>query len=453
MLTPTEATALLCDQMYPLHEKQEKRLEVLDHYHQGKFELAWMPGNARREYRRILDRARMNWLELVVKTIRQRLYVDGFRIGTAPEADDVAWALWQANGMDARQAMVHTDALVFGSSYVTVWPDEFLGARIAGESPLAMTVTTQLDDPMVVEFAMKCAKINGKDVAVLYDAEAAYRFVKGDGYESEKWVLQGDPIPHFLGVTPVIPMLNDPDLLGRTRSEIQPLLPIQDRINETLADRLLAQKYASFRQRWATGLVIPEDDDGRPVEPFNAAVDRLWISEDPDAKFGEFDVTPLQPYLDAVDSDIRHMAAIAQVPAAYLLGSIDNVSADALVAAEAGLMSRIEDKQATYGEAWEAVMRLALQASGSAGAEDQASEVIWRNTETRSPAVLIDGLTKLKSIGVPLPFLLERYGLSPQELARVLAMIEAEPPAPTPIPIDVMPMDPQTPSPDMGMVQ
>jgi hypothetical protein len=430
VLTPDEATALLCDQMHPLHEKQEQRLETLDHYHRGQFELAWMPPKARREYRRILDRARMNYLKLVVKTIRQRLYVDGFRIEGEPDADAVAWRIWQANSMDSRQAMIHSDALVFSVAYATVWPDPVIGARIAGESPLAMTVLPQLDDPTVVQYALKRAEIGGKDLAVLYDEEAAYRFVK-DENGSDKWVPDGDPIEHFLGVTPVVPYLNDPDNLGRTTSEIEALLPIQDRINETIADRLMAQKYA-------------------PVEPFNAAVDRMWISEDPDAKFGEFDVTPLDPYLAAVDSDVRHMAAIAQVPAAYLLGSIDNVSADALVAAEAGLMSLIEDKQGTFGEAHEAVMRLALQAAGSPGAQDLSSEVIWRNTETRSPAVLIDGLVKLKSLGLPMEFILERLGLSPQERDRVLSMTAAEP---APAPIDAMPMDPQSPAPDMGAVQ
>jgi hypothetical protein len=210
-------------------------------------------------------------------------------------------------------------------------------------------------------------------------------------------------------------------------SEIEELLPIQDRINETLADRMMAQKFAAFRQRWATGLVIPEDDDGQPVEPFNSAVDRLWIAEDSDVKFGEFSDTPLTPYLSAIDSDVRHMAALAQVPAAYLLGSIDNVSADTITAAEAGLMARVEDKQTTYGESWEQVLRLALAASGDeSAAGDLASEVIWRDTETRSPAVLVDTLTKLKSIGVPLEYLLERYGLTPQTVERVMSMALAE---------------------------
>jgi DNA-binding transcriptional LysR family regulator len=62
------------------------------------------------------------------------------------------------------------------------------------------------------------------------------------------------------------------------------------------------------------------------------------------------------------------------------------------------------------------------------------SEVLWRDTETRSPAVLVDTLTKLASIGVPLRFLLERYGLSPQTLDRVMRMTVEEPAVEEPAP-------------------
>ena len=424
MLSTNDATDLIVDRLLPKHEQERGSLEKLDRAYRGEFELAWLPRSARPEYRLMLRKARMNFLRLVVRTIRQRLYVDGFRVAGTITADDQAWRLWQANSMDARQSMVHSDALVYGSAFVTVWPDSLIGAKIAGESALAMTAITKLDDPMVVEYALKTAKIGETTYAVLYDEVAAYRFVRNTN--TSKWQFEG-AVEHFLGATPVVAMVNDCDLLGRNASEIEELLPTQERINETLADRMMAQKYAAFRQRWATGLVIPEDDDGQPVEPFNSAVDRLWIAEDSDVRFGEFTDTPLAPYLEAVDSDVRHMAALAQVPAAYLLGSIDNVSADAITAAEAGLMARVEDKQATYGEAWEKVMRLALSAAGdNAAASDLGSEVIWRDTETRSPAVLVDTLTKLRSIGIPVEFLLERYGLSPQGVARVMEMAERE---------------------------
>lgn len=72
---------------------------------------------------------------------------------------------------------------------------------------------------------------------------------------------------------------------GENRGIIAPLLVLQDRINEAVFNLLIALQFASFRQRWATGLAIPTVDDpesslfGQPVEPFQAAVDRLWVTD------------------------------------------------------------------------------------------------------------------------------------------------------------------------------
>lgn len=102
---------------------------------------------------------------------------------------------------------------------------------------------------------------------------------------------------------------NRPDLLGEAHSEIEDVLDIQDRINKTLIDRLMAQEFSAFRQRWATGYELPEDEHGQPVEPFRSAVDRLWVAEDSAVKFGEFGATDLTPYLKAAEADVQHMAA------------------------------------------------------------------------------------------------------------------------------------------------
>lgn len=394
-------------------------LRRLDHYWRGKFDLPWMPRKAMAEYQMLVRRARSNWLRLVVRVLSQRLCVDGFRASSDAEADQVAWARWQANGMDAGQKKLHREALRFGWAYATVWPDA-AGSQIRGQSPLLMHAELDSDDITSLTLAIK--RWTGRDgarMAVLYDDVAAYR-CEWDGASAYRIV---DTLEHGLGTLPVVRFANEEDLQGAAESELMPILPIQDRINETLLDRLLAQKFSAFRQRWVTGLAIPEDENGQQVEPFRAMIDRLWVAEDVDTKFGEFDQTDLAPYIAAVSDDVRQMAAISQVPPHFLLGDLANLSAEALVAAESGLKSKVEDKQSAFGESWEAVLRLAALADGDeAGASDTASQVIWRDTEARSQGALVDGLVKLASVGVPLEFILEQYGLTPQTVTRVLEM-------------------------------
>lgn len=393
-------------------------------YRRGEFETPWLPAKARAEYHTLVRRARSNWLRLVVNVIAQRMLVDGFRTGSSQDDDDAAWARWQANGLDATQGRVHRGMLVFAEAYTTTWPNEGGVPKIVGDSPLMMYGEPDTADVARLGLALKRWATRDGQVGALYDDAQAW-MLRRDRHEG--WVIVGDPKPHGLGQVPVVRFANEMDLDGESCSEIEPLVPIQLRINETLLDRLMAQKFSSFRQRWATGMVIPEDDDGNPVEPFETAVDRLWMDENPDTRFGEFGQTDLKPFIEAVSDDVRQMSAISQVPPHYLLGNIENIAADGLVAAESGMGFKVDDKKAGAGESWELTMRLAALADGdTTGALDEASEVVWRDTEARSQGALMDGLSKMSGIGVPLAFLLEELGLTPQTIARVMEMKAAE---------------------------
>jgi len=52
--------------------------------------------------------------------------------------------------------------------------------------------------------------------------------------------------------------------------------------------------------------------------------------------------------------------------------------------------------------------------------------VLWADAESRSYAQLADALLKLKDIGFPFEWLALRYGLTPTEVANVVAMRERE---------------------------
>jgi hypothetical protein len=130
-------------------------------------------------------------------------------------------------------------------------------------------------------------------------------------------------IPHDLGVVPIIPLENNPSLKIGGRSDVAPIIPIQDALNKLVMDMIIASEFASFGQRWATGIEIPKDPvTGRPIgeERFLASVSRLWTSEDPDTKFGQFPESDLGNYVKAIEMMIQHVAAITRTPPHYLLG-------------------------------------------------------------------------------------------------------------------------------------
>jgi hypothetical protein len=125
---------------------------------------------------------------------------------------------------------------------------------------------------------------------------------------------------------------------------------------------------------------------------------------------------------------IQHLAAQTNTPPHYLLGSMVNISGDALAAAESGLVSKVEGKKDPIGEGHEDAMRLAFLSMGDterAGADN--AETLWAPSERRSFAQVVDGAVKLAQIGFPPETVMEELGWSPQRIAHVQAqMITAD---------------------------
>jgi hypothetical protein len=168
---------------------------------------------------------------------------------------------------------------------------------------------------------------------------------------------------------------------------------------------------------------VGEDEEtGEPIikprKPFDIGVNRLLVNENPEGRFGSFAESTLAGYLASVEQDVNQLAAITQTPPHYLLGSMVNLSADAIKASEAGLVSKVKRRALHIGEAWEEIMRIALGLIGDPGAADIEAETMWADVETRSEAQLVDALVKMGSLGVPTRELWRRWGASEQDIGR-----------------------------------
>jgi hypothetical protein len=399
----------------------ERRVHVewMGRYYEGNHPFPVAHAALGEAFARMLRHSRANWTGLIVDAVAERLHVDGFRLGGDEASDKTCWAMWQANDLDAESELVHTEALVSGESFVTVWnnPADPEMPLITPEDSCQMVAEADRGNRRELAAAFKMWEDDWtrQRFATLYLPDGIHKFKSPR--QGGTWTEREETLPNPLGVVPVVVFRNRPRLSGG-RSEIEDVTDIQDRVNKTLFDRSMAAEYASYRQRYSIGMEIPTDDEGRPKAPFEAAVDRLWMAEDPNVKFGEFSATDLGPYIAAVESDVRMMAAISRTPPHYLLGAMVNISGDALKAAESGLSSKAASRTRQYGESWERVMRLALAVAEDPRAKERDSEVIWRDVETRTEGERVDALVKMATLGVPRAALWERWGATPQEIER-----------------------------------
>lgn len=442
-----------------LREDEQTRLDRIQRYMSGRHDSVYVPKGARAEYRWLIERARVNILPLVVTVVAQNMYVDGYRpAGSDKNAEP--WAVWQANRMDARQHGIHRSVLTYGAAYAVVMPGKPVPV-ITPFSPRRMTAlyADPVNDEwpiLAVEDRLENTAKGKRRVVRLYDDQARYTLAgQADGSrlapDGEQWVMN-----HKLGVCPVVRYVNTEDLDGDgVVGEVEPLIEVQDQLNMTTFNLLMAQQYAAFRQRWVTGMAPPVDENGNPMEPFKSRVDGLFVAEDADTKFGEFGQTDLKGYLDSRESTVRNIATISQVPPYHLLGQMVNLSAEALAAARDGLDRKTDERESLCGEGHEQTLRLAGLAAGDSVAwEDTAAQVVWRDTSARSLAQTVDALGKLVTmLGVPPQELWERVpGVTQTDverwkkaasegdaMARLNGIIEKqmEPPASTvPLPVE-----------------
>jgi hypothetical protein len=444
-------------------DAQAQRARMLQSYYDNEAGIiALLDSEERRTFKTFLSECGADWCQLVVNAVAERLQVVGFRFGDQA-ANDAAWELWQASSMDADAELVQTDALTMGSSFVLVQPDEDnpTGVSITPESPLQATVLYEPGSRRKRIAGYKRYAANGDDYLLTgYSALAASAGAVEVLITPEQIITwrpgssnpQAEPNP--AGVVGLVELVPNPRTLGPPRSELDPARQVQDRINTTIFNRLVATDFGAFRTIYATGVkiaqqVIKGTDGGtatRVVAPFQIGANRLLTNEDPAGKFGSIPESTLSGYLASVEQDVIHLGAVTQTPPHYLLTRQINLSADAIKASEAGLVAKVSRRARHLGEGWEEVARIALQLTGNLAATNTSAEVVWADFETRSQGQLVDALTKMATLGVPQQVLWQRWGATPQEITAWLGMSDRAPfppapgpapaPAPEPVPVD-----------------
>ena len=443
------------DEWLPVLEKRldarRPSVELYENYYAGRHRLSFVSSRFRETFGSLFQAFSDNWCALVVDASVERLGVEGFRFGAEADADEDAWAIWQANDLDAQSMLAHTEAVKCGESYVLVAP----GAE--GELPM---ITVEHPSQCVVANApgmrrrrqaalKKWADDDGYVYANVYlpDLVAHYRSreaVKGNRkVELAPWAdEEHDAVElHDLGEVPMLALYNSPGMMTGGMSDLQTVIKPQDAINKLVADMLVASEFAAFPQRWATGIAVDPDDPEAvtKLKAWMSSAANVWAVAAPDASFGQFQAADLKNYTNAVEMLVQHIAAQTRTPPHYLLGSSGNFpSGESLKATETGLVAKVKRKQLTFGDTWESMMRLAMRIAKVEPEDAAQSEVLWRDPESKTTGEQTDAAVKEASLGVPLEMIWRRrLGMSPQEIEQAKALGGGElevqaPPAPPP---------------------
>jgi len=456
---PLDWVALLLDRLV----RRRDRIRRNDDYYRGAHPLLFASERFQQAFGGRFSAFSDNWCSLVVDVVLERLHVRGFRFADNEEDDLDAWAIWQGSGLDARADLALKEALICGQSYLLVWPGDPL-PRISAEHPEEVIVAHDPADSEQRLAALKFWTRDGLDHATLFLPEGVWKYQRrsvlahplialpaGARDLLPSWVprrVEGEdwPAPNPMGVVPVVPLINRPRLLpprrraspdgrpawredsflGDGETEFAEIMGLQDSVNKTLMDALVGSEFMALPQRWVTGFEVERDPaTGNVRQPWDVGADRVLWQRSADAKFGQFSAADLTNYVKLIEMEVQHIASISRTPPHYF-GQISGQfpSGESLKSAEAGLVAKAREKQVHFGEGLEEAVRLAFLAQGDERGLRRDAETIWGDPESRTEGEHIDALLKQATLGVPLEFLWEKAGYSPQEIRRIHALRE-----------------------------
>lgn len=420
--------------------------DLRDAYVSGSPPLPDIPHAHREAYQRLLRLARVNFAELVVEAVRERMRVVGFRSGASgdSELDSIMWGIWQANALDADQQLVDRASLGMGDAYVIVGPvDDDTGAPlITPEDPRQVITAHDPSRRRKVTAALKVYRdeVDGSDVAKVFlpgRVVTARRAPSVDGtfaYDAMGWTVTGDedlvavdgvPVP----VVPVVRFSNraSGDASAPGRSELDGSIDTLDRINHMVLQRVVIATAQAFRQRAVRGSLPTKDELGNDIDYgpiFAPDPGALWQLPD-GVDIWESQQADLGPILSSVRHDVQDLAASTRTPLFYLTPDAANGSAEGASLAREGLIHKVGDRIASASESWEQVSAVALRFAGITAPSD--IEAIWQPPERFSLAERYDAASKAAGAGVPWGSVMsDVLQFTPQQVERMRAEKAAE---------------------------
>jgi hypothetical protein len=184
-------------------------------------------------------------------------------------------------------------------------------------------------------------------------------------------VESGNGYQWSLGLIPMVQFANKRDnYTPYGESEIRSVIPLQDIVNGTLYDMMMASKLSAFKIYYSIGMEIDKDGivpgsaisfvlkdaNGNAITDFTAEQIEFLKS----VKVGEFGVTDMSQYTNQLDKLEREISQVSSTPV-YGITAQGNLSGEALKQLESGLIGKVYRFQNENSGAIEMLLRMTAE--------------------------------------------------------------------------------------------
>jgi len=458
------------------------RYQKTERYYRGDHDLAFATEKFANTFGTLFREFAMNLCPAICDAVRDKLKITGFGVmseppavaggsspaefnppptggGSDPGSHAILDHIWFRNRMHQRAGEIHKEALKNGDAYAIVWFDPAGEVTIYPQRAGNITVAYDEETPGRILWAAKLWRTADRRTRLnIFYRDRIERYVtkrEADGALPEAKEFIGlserpasvgrltqpvgdlrsqvdqvkppadaggsDTIENPFGVVPVFHFANNADVGTLGQSELAAAIPIQDGLNKSILDMLVAMEFSAFRQRWVAGIEVDLDPEtGVAKQPFTAGADQLWVASDPGTSFGDFNTSNLDQFLKVKDSFRVDMASVTGTPLHYFLQTSRGfASGEALKQNETRFLAKVRDRQTSFGQTWAELMSFALQLAGRGPGVELITH--WDDPSPVTEKDILENLLLKKQIGVSTEQALREAGYGDVDVKRMVS--------------------------------
>jgi hypothetical protein len=428
-------------------DSKAPRYAMYRSYVEGDQPMEYATAKFRQAFGRLFDAFAYNRCATVVDAHADRLRVAGFGSDDTEQDDPIAQAaqdLWDRNHMDIHEGQLAVESFAFGDAYLIVEtnPDN-AAVYLWPQSAEQVRVHYDEDRPGVIDLAAKMWQDDDERMrlTVYYtDRIEKYRTVNrarqvpSSPKAFEPFQPESDtawPIPLPLGDTvPVFHFPNNARINSYGVSELRDVIGLQDALNKSLMDQLVASEFAAAPQRVILGYDATDEESRVAMDNLVSGLTRMLAippggEGEPSPSIAEFSAADMRQYdLVAEKWDIR-ISRVSKVPVHYLTQTGIAASGRALRIAEAPFVEKMTDRQMERGPVYANAITYALRLEGTA-VETGDLRINWEPAAPISEEDKWDIAAAKASTGMPLVQILKEMGYEPDQIDTIVELLKAE---------------------------
>lgn len=390
-------------------------------YYEGRVPETFATVKLRKLFATMEDHSRLNFCRPVITAMANRIELASI-VGDKRKTTQRIAEIWDYNNLEFEADEIHIKSMIYGESYALAWPDESGEWVISYQNPENTALVYDIENPRKKAYGVKVWVLDKRTRMNIYTADSIIKYeTKGELIsEGTNWT-ELERIDNPFGEVPMFHFMTQRPF---GRPEHYDAYDAQNAINKLFITNMNTIDYQGAPQRYA--LANPDgelsDFDETDVDlNLKNGPGELWYLKGVNA-VGEFSVADPDNFWNPIKDIVRAMAALTDTPLHYFERTGNNPTGNGLRAAEAPLLKKIQQREASFGFAWREMFMFILKAENIV---DKIS-VYWKTHESLDEPERWDVALKKLNAGLSHRQALREGGYSDEQIELIMADRKAE---------------------------